>query len=948
MPFITHRTLVSLPSLFCKLLPTIGLVLAIASPSALAADASEGIGKMYEEALARYERKDYADSEIRLKNALQLNPRFLPGRVLLGKAQLAMGKSIDAEKSFTSALQLGVDRSEVIQLLAQAYFDQGKFQKVLELDPAGLSPKGKLDTLTFHTYAQIELGNFQEAVRTVDAMRLINAQTPGIPTALATILLRQNKAEEAQKQADIAIARTPQDAKAWNLRGTILHAMGDAKGAISDYTQSIKLEPSFSEPRLARAALLLDQDRNSEAIADLDQLYAQSKKDPRINYLRAVYYAKVDNASKGREALQETARGIDAIPREALARFPQFLLIGGLAHNSLQNREKAQQYLQQFLVVSPQHAGARKVLAAILIANRNFVKAISTLAPIQAAATNDPYTLSLLATAHMGLGQHQAATRLMEQAVATNSNTPQIRASLGFSMLGGGNVESGIAELRQAFKSDPSQTPAGIAITILELKRGQPKAAVEVANQLVERQPKNPLLQNLLGAVRAATGNRAGSRAAYEKAIQLDPTYDAPRLNLARLDLAEGKHDSARVNLQAILKRDEKQTQALLELARVENAAGRQDEAVRHLEKIRALFPRNMEAASGLMDLYIARKKLENIIQLIKEMEPQTTGNFNGLAALGRGYLALAEKNKAIATFGRMADAAGNDPLKHNEIARYQLAANNPPGARVSLTKALSLAPGYLAAEAQLVELDLKQSDIVSAEQRLRSIRARSPDDPTALRLQGDVAMAKKNFPEAISAYQSAHAKQVETTSLIRLSQAYQQNGNNPKALELLVAWVKGHPNDSTVGNALAEAYLRANNLKAARQTYENVLKINPNDLTALNNLAYVLVKDKDPSALVIAEKAYRLAPEDASINDTLGWVLLSSGKPDKALQYLREARLRNPQSAEIRYHLASALAQLGKRDEARRELEPAFTFNNTSFENPEDARKLMAELSRK
>ena len=914
--------------------------------SAFAAERDERIAKIYEDALARFERKDFAGTEVQLKNALQLNPRYLPGQVLLGKTQLSLGKSIDAEKSLKSAIQLGVDRSEVIHLLGQAYFDQGKFQNVIELDPSGLSSKTRIDILTLRAYAQIELDNFQEASRAVDAMQLVNAQTPGIPTALATIALRQNKLDEAKKQADIAVARAPRDAKAWNLRGTILHAMGDAKGAIADYAQSIKLEPSFNEPRLARAALLLDQDRDSEAVEALDQLYAQSKKDSRVNYLRAVYYSKIENASKAREALQETTRSIDAMTNEALARFPQYLLIGGLAHNSLQNHEKAQQYLQQFLAVSPNHAGARKVLAALLVANRNFLKAIATLEPIQKTSPNDPYTLSLLATANMGLGQHEAATRLMEQAVATNSEAPQIRASLGFSMLGGGNVENGISQLRQAFKSDPTQTPAGITIAILEMKRGQPKAALEIATQLVERQPKNPLLQNLLGAVKAATNNRAGSRVAYEKAIQLDPTYDAPRLNLARLDLAEGKYDAARAQLQEILKRDEKQTQALFELARVENAAGRRDEAVRHLEKIRALSPRNMDAAIGLMDFYIARKNLEKVIQLIKEMEPQTAGKFTGLAALGRGYLALAEKNKAIATFDRMTEAAGNDPAKHNEIASYQLAANNLTGARQSLTKALSITPGYLAAEAQLISLDLTQGDIATAEQRLRGLRTRSPDDIETYRLQGDVAMAKKSYAEAISAYQSAHAKQAQTESLVRLTQAFQQNGNNAKALELLAAWVKTYAKDETAIKALGEAQLRANNLKAARLSYENVLKLNPNDLTALNNLAYLLVKDKDPSALVIAEKAYRLAPEDASINDTLGWALLSSGKPDKALHYLREARLRNPKSGEIRYHLASALAQLGKRDEARRELEGA--FNGNSFESQDAARRLMDELARK
>src|SRR5262245_19686681 len=95
--------------------------------------AQEGRGaSYYEDALARYERKDAAGAIIQLKNALREEPNSLPALVLLGRALLETGQPTGAEESFAKALQLGIDRSEVAVPMAQALVDQGKFAAVLE------------------------------------------------------------------------------------------------------------------------------------------------------------------------------------------------------------------------------------------------------------------------------------------------------------------------------------------------------------------------------------------------------------------------------------------------------------------------------------------------------------------------------------------------------------------------------------------------------------------------------------------------------------------------------------------------------------------------------------------------------------------------------------------------------------------------------------------------
>jgi tetratricopeptide (TPR) repeat protein len=76
-----------------------------------------------------------------------------------------------------------------------------------------------------------------------------------------------------------------------------------------------------------------------------------------------------------------------------------------------------------------------------------------------------------------------------------------------------------------------------------------------------------------------------------------------------------------------------------------------------------------------------------------------------------------------------------------------------------------------------------------------------------------------------------------------------------------------------------------------------------------LNNLAYAHSQTGNTAkALETAEKAARIAPDNASVLDTLGWILVQSGE-DRArgTQMLERAARMAPSNAAIKRHLAAA-----------------------------------------
>jgi Flp pilus assembly protein TadD len=64
--------------------------------------------------------------------------------------------------------------------------------------------------------------------------------------------------------------------------------------------------------------------------------------------------------------------------------------------------------------------------------------------------------------------------------------------------------------------------------------------------------------------------------------------------------------------------------------------------------------------------------------------------------------------------------------------------------------------------------------------------------------------------------------------------------------------------------------------------------------------------------------KASELAPDDASITDSLGWAQFKRGKLAEAIDTLQKAAEKDPDQAEIQEHLGDALYKSGRRYEAR------------------------------
>ena len=116
-----------------------------------------------------------------------------------------------------------------------------------------------------------------------------------------------------------------------------------------------------------------------------------------------------------------------------------------------------------------------------------------------------------------------------------------------------GEVDQAVKDLESVAASDTSRYQADLILIASHLQRKELDKALAAVGSLEKKQPDNPLTYNLKGGVYLARRDFPNARAAFERALELQPAYLAAIANLVRLDLADKNPDAARKRFNAAL-----------------------------------------------------------------------------------------------------------------------------------------------------------------------------------------------------------------------------------------------------------------------------------------------------------------------------------------------------------------------------------------------------------
>jgi predicted O-linked N-acetylglucosamine transferase (SPINDLY family) len=387
-----------------------------------------------------------------------------------------------------------------------------------------------------------------------------------------------------------------------------------------------------------------------------------------------------------------------------------------------------------------------------------------------------------------------------------------------------------------------------LQIAVEHHKAGRWVEAHSLYKQVLADHPDEPDALRLMGQLTFASGNSEKAAEMIRRAIELRPFAMDFYIDLARIQMVQGKFTDAAANLREALKRDPfSSPQTHFELARALAAIGSNDEAIKHvLIALEHKPTADALALHGGLLLAQGRVQLANdrLAQAIS-LEPDRADLMStyALALQHRGDFDLAEQmyRKAIALKPDFAEVRNN--LGYLLILRRKL-----PDAAAELREAVRLRPRYPQAHHHLA---LAYTGLGQIDDALSSYRAalelepRMPDTWEAL---GRVMLDIKKYQQAVTSFSRAVTLAPTVQRYILLSVAHAGLEDLDGALVATRKAVEIDPNSADAHDALGGELKWAGLLDEAMVDFHRALQLNPQHQAAHSKLVYAMLMQDGPT----------------------------------------------------------------------------------------------------
>jgi putative PEP-CTERM system TPR-repeat lipoprotein len=861
-------------------------------------------------------KQDYPAALIQFKNAVQAKPADPAARFMLGETLRQAGDPEGAEIELRKALQGGFDANRTVPALMRTLVARGDFDKALA-EPGGAlnSPAAIAEVEALRGQAHLGLNQREAARKAFDTALATEANNLVATLGLARLAAADGDLDAAERRVDAALVRTPDNGEALLLKADLQSARGQAKEAIATLERLVDRQPRHLAAHFRLVPMLLREGRVEDARVRVDALKKLGGKAGGTQYLDALVAYAQNHLDVARAAVLDVLK---AAPDHA----PSLVLAGTIEHDS-GNYVQAEEHLRKALQEAPRMDFARRMLVSTLLRLGQAPRAQRELEPLLQQGRLDTPALLLAGEVQLANRNVKQAAAYFEQAVARNPKDVALQVRLGQARLAAGDTQRALSDLEAAAQADAGGAQADVALVTIHLNRNELDQALQRADQLLRKQPNNPLAYNLRGLTLLARSDRDGARKDFERALELQPGFFPAAHNLALLDRRDGKPAQARGRYEKLLEHapgDEQALVALIEFARESNAPREEVEAA--IARALKGAPQSVSAHLLAVSYWLAQGDAKPALAAAQRAQAALPDNLQVLAALGRAQLATGNTNQAITTFGRIAAATprATEPLLAQ--AEALTAAKSWDSARQTLQKALDLQPDLGEAWRALIGVGIASGRFEQAQADARAVQKRWPADPFGYIAESEVLQAQQKWGEADRVLQAALQKNdLSALATARVALLLRQ-GQREQAGAYAEGWMARHPRDPMVAGFLAEASRTSADPAAAARWYRAALRARPDDVATLNNLALVLGQLKDPSAMGYAQKALKLAPTHPAVLDTTGWLQVQEGNLDGGLPLLRQAHALAPASAEIELNLAKALLKAGRADEARKHLE--------------------------
>ncbi|GAB5486446.1 MAG: hypothetical protein Pars2KO_00160 [Parasphingorhabdus sp.] len=500
---------------------------------------------------------------------------------------------------------------------------------------------------------------------------------------------------------------------------------------------------------------------------------------------------------------------------------------------------------------------------------------------------------------------------------------------------------------------------------------------IHLANAIQE-EPDNPALRRLLGETALALGDGQVAEMAFKKAIEKSRSrLPEQSLYLAHAYLLQQKPEEA-LELIGEVKDHKPYSLRLLAQARLQN--GEMSEAWKVIEKALSVSSNDADILSLAGQYQLSVGNIDEAQRYADRSLASAEPSVESYLLQGRIHSIRGDLEKALQQY-----AEGSKHFRDHVgiyIAQAAIYADqrNTKKMETAIANVERISPGHQGAIYILARYSLIEGDNDKAYELAQSLEGASRNNPPLLMLLAQVQIDKGNHQQAISHLRSfLRLSPNHPTASFWLAKSLEESGNLQEALEVITGAVSRASSSKSIVSYAADLAKKTRDpifLQLARRAASPAIGDVRDQLILIqeatdngewhtaSNIYDTLIADKfidhplllnnaamahlrqgnGDRALELAERAYKLTPNDPSVLDTVGWIRLNVAEDRSgSLEVLQRAFQMDPGNMQIRLHLAQALALNGQNSEAKKHIKRVMAVVDT--ENQKALDDLLAKL---
>lgn len=787
----------------------------------------------------------------------------------------SVGKTDQAKQIYPQLLSAAPDNLEVANdyfnfLLEQKDVNAAEefFGKIRNLNPDGC--EGRLFA------AQLEMAkeNYAVALQRLDECLALRPALSAVMVLKSQIYQRQEKYDAAVEAASHGSRIDPRNPLAARQLASVLFDRNRQLGS------QITSEQAAEAERAVGMAMLLNP-----TDWQLQSVYAEtvSEHNPEQGLaIRQSLLKNIPNATNaallGNMAMRLAGKETSTAKREALIQIASDAYERGWQIDS--KDPLLQSSYAEFLRKTNQSQKAAEIFGSeqrtlwrFYLSNGQYDKAKEILEKLQQQNPADVEVLQGLADASQGMNHWEQMKAYLDSLTQKQLSTEQ-EIWLIQKYLEGGMSEPAEKQLNAFQGRYPSDNRIQLLSAWLDMTKGNFELALEKADKYIEKEPQNASAWRLKGRIyrllnqpqQAIEALLRSKNIASDTAviIELATLYSQTK----QVEAAAGELNAALQNPQAPA-----QIRTLLESLYQDNK--RWTELSQFYKQTLEKFPNDPYWTTRFGEFYLEQKDYGNALAMFEKVLAVTSqGGPGDPVALDNYLKTLIEANRldAVIPIATKFIDGPLAPVAYWNIAAVQAKQNQSQQAMETFAKAIDLtsnSPWLLMTALTAMGKSLGEASVVSwCENQL----TKNPSFVPAHLMLAGIAERSGAFNKALS---HIHACMMNVPQ------------NSAQGLEL----------SNRKANILIQAYAKTgdmNYLTQAVSQLEASLKLQPNDPTMMNNIAYLLAENdmKLDEAVEYARQAYQRAPGNSVVLDTYAFALCKAGDFAQAEKYINQVLL--------------------------------------------------------